>query len=173
MSRTVAIIQGSLRPESRTAIVAQEVERLLKKHKITPVIVDLRTIAMEFCDGRDLEAYGKDLQAAHATLAEASAVVIGMPVYQYSVSGPLKNFLDIVSSAIERKPMAIYSNAGGIRSTMASSHLMDILAFECRCTIVQPVVHSWAEDFKNGKISSTGVLERLEEMVDDLARATS
>lgn len=171
MPRTIALIQGSLRKESRTAIVLEEVRRLLKTHGVTISMIDLRSVDMEFCDGRDLAAYGKDLRKAHATLAKASAVVIGMPVYQYSVSGPLKNFLDIVSSALESKPVAICSNAGGLRASMASAHLMTILAFECGASAIQPIVHTWVEDFQNGKISSPGVHERVEELVANLLRA--
>ena len=49
----------------------------------------------KWIDGRDLKDYNEDLQKAYKQIEEANGYVIGMPVYCYSVSGVLKNFLDI------------------------------------------------------------------------------
>jgi len=57
--------------------------------------IDLRNIKMELCDARSLEQYSDDLQKVFAKLQEQEAVIFGMPVYQYTMSGVLKNFIDI------------------------------------------------------------------------------
>ncbi|TSC78992.1 MAG: FMN reductase [Candidatus Peregrinibacteria bacterium Gr01-1014_25] len=169
--KRIVLIQGSLRKHSRTAVVVREAAAALKKKKVPHAVIDLRDLKLEFCDGRDLEEYGKDLRAAHAAIAKADAIIVGMPVYCYSVSGPLKNFFDIVSDAFEGKPVGILCNSGGIRSSMASSHLMTILAFECHCSTVQPAVHTWSEDFANGVLTNDDVRKRLDAMIKALLHA--
>ena len=61
-------------------------------------ILDLRSFDMQFCDGRKLVDYNLDTQKVFQMINEADGFIIGMPVYCYSVSGPLKNFIDITSS---------------------------------------------------------------------------
>jgi FAD reductase [NAD(P)H] len=65
------------------------------------VYIDLRDIDLEFCDGRDFGDYNETIQKAYRDLEPVEAVIFGMPVYQYSMSGVLKNFIDICGGAIE------------------------------------------------------------------------
>ena len=168
----ICIIQGSLKPASRTAIVIDEVVTKLKKKKNVKIdIIDLRKIDMQFCDGRDLKDYNKDMRAAHATMEKADGYIFGMPVYQYSISGPLKNFLDIVSSAMSNKTAGIVCNSGGVRSYLASVELMKILSFEENVTTVQPTVHTWVEDFASGKIHNEDIHARIDKMIEALLKA--
>ncbi len=124
----IILIQGSLNPKSKTAVILDEVTNILKEKNIKYETIDLRKLNMQFCDGRDLKNYNEDLQKAYKLMEEANGYVIGMPVYCYSVSGVLKNFLDITCSAMEGKSTGIVCNAGGIMSYLASSDLMKILS---------------------------------------------
>ena len=99
--RKILIIQGSLNPESKTAIVTGEAEKILDGFDgIESQTLDLRSLNMQFCDGRKLQKYNSATQKAYEIVDKANGLIIGMPVYCYSVSGPLKNFIDITSSAI-------------------------------------------------------------------------
>ena len=91
-----------------------------------------------------------------------------MPVYCYSVSGVLKNFLDITCSAMENKYAGIVCNAGGVMSYLASADLMKILSYEVHALTVQPTVYAWGDDFKNGKITNEKVLHKAVHMVEKL-----
>ena len=62
----VVIIQGSLNPKSKTAIVAQEAEKILRRFDgIDCQILDLRYFEIQFCDGRKLQDYGSDTKKAY------------------------------------------------------------------------------------------------------------
>ena len=62
----VVIIQGSLNPKSKTAIVAQEAEKILHRFDgIVCQILDLRYFEIQFCDGRKLQDYGSDTKKAY------------------------------------------------------------------------------------------------------------
>ena len=166
----VVLIQGSLNKESRTAILIQYAADELKRAGLELELLDLRNIQMEFCDGRSLKEYHPDMQQAYQTMEKADAFVIGMPVYCYSVSGPLKNFIDITSGAMEKKIAGILCNAGGKQSYMASADLSNILAYESRVTTVQPIVYSSSEDYDDYRLTSNKVQSKVRELVDHLAR---
>lgn len=164
----VVLIQGSLNKESRTAILVQHTEKKLKHSGLNVDVLDLRDIQMEFCDGRPLKEYHPEIQQAYRTMEQADAFVVGMPVYCYSVSGPLKNFIDITSGAMEKKIAGILCNAGGKQSYMASADLSNILAYESHVTTVQPIVYSSYEDFDDQILTGDKVKSKIHEMVNHL-----
>jgi NAD(P)H-dependent FMN reductase len=166
----VVLIQGSLNPESRTAILIQHTAEGLERAGLKVTVLDLRNIQMEFCDGRSLKDYHADLQKAYQTIEKARAFVIGMPVYCYSVSGPLKNFIDITSGSMEKKVAGILCNAGGTASYMSSADLSNILAYESHVTTVQPIVYSSYEDFEDHRLTGDKVKSKISELVDHLTR---
>ena len=167
--RNILIIQGSLNPHSKTAIVTGEAEKILDGFdNIEFQTLDLRSFNMQFCDGRKLQEYNSDTRKAYEMVDKADGLVIGMPVYCYSVSGPLKNFIDITSSAMERKAAGIFCTTGSSMSYLASADLAKILAYESHVLSIQPVVCSSYEDFRNGRLESQKVHEKLNSMIEVL-----
>jgi len=165
----VLIIQSSLNPQSKTAVVVGETEKILNSlDEVDCQILDLRYFDMQFCDGRKLTDYNSDTQKAFEMINDADGFIIGMPVYCYSVSGPLKNLIDITSSAMEKKVAGILCTTGSPMSFLASSDLAKILAYESHVFSVQPVVCSSYEDFKDGKLKSRKVKEKLKNMIEVL-----
>mgnify|MGYP004001632167 FL=1 len=162
----ILIIQGSLNPNSKTAIVAKAAGKILQGlENVDCETLDLRSLDMQFCDGRKLQDYNSDAQKDYKMVDGVDGMIIGMPVYCYSVSGPLKNFIDIIASAMENKPAGILCTAGSSMSYLASSDLAKILAYESHVLSVQPVVCSSYEDFKDGKLESEKVVEKLIAMI--------
>ncbi len=166
----IALIQGSLSPNSKTSLVIEEARQVLADKKIDYTLIDLRKIDMQFCDGRDIKEYNEDMQRTYRELENCSGYIFGMPVYQYSVAGPLKNFIDIMAGAMDYKVAGILCNSGGVRSYLASADLMKSLSFESYVVTVQPTVHTWAEDFENNKIKNPKVREKISEMVDAMMK---
>ena len=165
----VLIIQSSLNPQSKTAVVVGEAEKILNSlDEVDCQILDLRYFDMQFCDGRKLTDYNSDTQKAFEMINDADGFIIGMPVYCYSVSGPLKNLIDITSSAMEKKAAGILCTTGSPMSFLASSDLAKILAYESHVFSVQPVVCSSYEDFKDGKLENRKVKEKLKSMIEVL-----
>lgn len=166
----VVLIQGSLNKESRTSILIHYTAEAMKRAGLKVSLLDLRNIQMEFCDGRPLKEYHSDLQQAYQTMDAADAFVIGMPVYCYSISGPLKNFIDITSGAMEKKIAGILCNAGGNHSYMSSGELSKVLAYECHVTTVQPIVYTSYEDYDDQELIGEKVKSKIQELVDHLKR---
>ena len=161
----ILCIQGSLNPDSNTntllRILFDRLDGVKKSY------LDLRKLKMEFCDGRDLSGYHEDLQVAAREVEESDAYVIGMPVYCYSVSGALKNFLDITCGGMEEKPFAIVSASGGERSYLATAELQKILIFEVRARPFPRVVFASGKDFKDGALVNQEVDKRLGQLATE------
>lgn len=166
----VVLIQSSLNSDSNTAKLIQAAAEMLDAKNISNEIIDLRTIEMQFCDSRKLSEYNSDMQQAHKTIKESQAMVFGMPVYCYSLSGPLKNFIDITAGAMEKKMAAIVCAAGGKASYMASADLEKILAFESHVTTIQPNVYTTYDDYTEDKLTGEKSLQKLRALIDNLAK---
>ncbi len=166
----IVLIQGSLGKNSRTVLIINEIARSLSEKQILHDTIDLASIKLEFCDGRPLEEYNDDLKQAYQLLKDADGYIIGMPVYQYSVSGPLKNFLDIVSGAMKEKPFGVACISGGIRSYLASADLMKILSFEVSAIPIQPTIHAYEDDFSKDTIVNKKIYEKIEKLIENLVK---
>ncbi|MBI4239497.1 NAD(P)H-dependent oxidoreductase [Candidatus Uhrbacteria bacterium] len=165
------LIQGSLSPHSKTSLLIDEAAVMLKKKGVAHYeIFDIRTYDLDFCNGRELNEYSQDTQKAFSLIESADAYIFGMPVYCYSISGGLKNLIDLTSNAMQDKIAGIMCNSSGIRSYLASLDLLKILSYEAHITTVQPIVHTYKESFKNDKIFDEKVLEVMEEMIDGLIK---
>ena len=92
--KKVVLISTSLSATSKSALLIQSAAEQLK----TAEVIDLRHLSIPFCDGRKIEDYSKEIQLLFKTIKEADALVFGFPIYCYSISGVLKNFIDIESA---------------------------------------------------------------------------
>ncbi|CAI2718138.1 NAD(P)H-dependent oxidoreductase [Nitrospina watsonii] len=164
----VILIQGSLNPDSNTAKLIAATAKQLEQRNVKHEIIDLRNLELQFCDSRPLKEYNHDTKTVHQKLADAQGFIFGMPVYCYSVSGPLKNFIDIHSSAMEKKWAGIVGQAGGKSSYMALGDLARILAFESHVTTVQPHVYTTYDDYNGDAMTSDKTQAKIEEMLDNL-----
>lgn len=169
----IVLIQGSLSPESKTALVVAEVEKVLTSKNIAFETLDLRSLSLEFCDGRSLKDYNEDMQKAYRALDSADGFVFGMPVYCWSFSGALKNFIDITAGALEHKAAGILCNAGGPRSFMASSDLIKVLFYESSVITVHPIVYTSYDDFAGGRLVGEKALSKIHVMADALIKQLS
>lgn len=166
----IVIVQGSLNPESKTAVVVEEAEKVLKTRNIEFETLDLRSLKLQFCDGRNLADYNEDMQQAYRILESADAFIFAMPVYCWSMSGVVKNLIDITAGALENKVAGILCNAGGNRSFMSSADLINVLYYESGVMTVHPVVYTSTEDFEDGKLVAQKPLAKISTMITALMK---
>lgn len=123
---------------------------------------------MDLCDARPLDEYSADIQKVYEIMQSSEAVIFGMPVYQYSMSGVLKNFIDICGGAMKNKSVGVIVNSGGPNCYMASQDLFNALQFEYATTSIMPTPYTWSMDFKDGQIVNEKVLSKLDELVEKI-----
>lgn len=167
----IILVQSSLNPNSRTAIVVQKAGDLLNEMNYEIEIIDLRDYEIPFCDGRPLSEYGGDTLEIHEKLKTGDAFIIGFPVYMYSFSGVLKNFLDILSGPFVEKYCGIIANAGGLASYLSSAELIKLLSFDLDMTSIQPTVYSHKKHFQDGQLTDDYIIEKLKLMLKKLVKA--
>ncbi|MFQ5449853.1 MAG: NADPH-dependent FMN reductase [Nitrospinaceae bacterium] len=166
----IVIVQGSLSTHSKTAVVVAETERILRTRNADFETLDLRSLDLQFCDGRAIQDYNADMRGAYRLMESADGFIFGMPVYCWSVSGVVKNLIDITAGAMENKAAGLLCNAGGTKSFLASSDLVKILSFESGVLTVHPIVYSCSDDFEDGQLTEPKVLLKIETMVDALLK---
>lgn len=164
------LVQGSLSPTSKTALLIQKASSMLASHDVRVEILDLRTANMDFCNGRPIEEYNESTQAAYTLMKKADGYIFGMPIYSHSVSGALKNLIDIGGSTLFRKPAGIVCHAQGVKGYLASMDLAKILSFEAQMNLLQPIVHTNEESFRKDEIFDDQVTLLLKEMIDVLLK---
>jgi chromate reductase len=88
----------------------------------------------------------ESVTALKATLAAADGVIFGVPEYNYSIPGGLKNALDWLSrppasSPLRQKAVAIVGAATGISGTIrAQNHMRGMLLYSDSAVLAQPEV---------------------------------
>ncbi len=166
----IVIVQGSLNPESKTAVVVAQTEMELKSRNIDFETLDLRALDLQFCDGRNLADYNEDMQRAYRLLESADGFIFGMPVYCWSMSGVVKNLIDITAGALENKIAGILCNAGGNRSFMSSGDLINVLYYESGVMTVHPIVYTSYDDFADGLLVAEKPRAKIPTMIDALMK---
>lgn len=166
--KKITILQSSLREGGNTSIVCKVFEKKCIEAGLDISYIDLKDVEMEFCDGRSTDDYNDSLQAVYRSLNESEAVIFGMPVYQYSMSGVLKNIIDICGAWLKGKPVGVIVNAGWPNCYMASRDLFDCLYYEYACTNIAPTPYAWSMDFKDWELVNEKVLSKLDELVEKI-----
>ena len=78
----ILLLQPSLRKNSLTAEILREFEKLLirneniRSQNIEIKIIELREKELEFCDGRDIKDYNRDLQDTFQEIQDSDILII-------------------------------------------------------------------------------------------------
>jgi chromate reductase len=140
----VVVIVGSLRKESFTLKIAKALA------KLAPDTVKLNVVTLH-----DISFFNQDLEAAppadwlgfREKLQKSNGVLFVTPEYNRSISGVLKNAIDVASrpygkSSFNGKPTGIVSNSPGpLGGVSAAKHLQNILPGICGPILQQPEIY--------------------------------
>jgi FMN reductase len=132
-------------------------------------LFDLGTVTVGFADGTPPEDLADDTAAAIAALDSAAALILATPVYRGSLTGSLKNLLDLTPvPALQGKVVGLVAMGASDHHFLgAERHLRDVLAFFGAVTM--PVaVYLNNRDFEDGQPG-----ERANEALDQLFAATA
>ncbi len=162
--KKVILISGSLREGSLSAILIKKTAEELEGKGFESEIIDLKNEEIPFCDARALDEYPANIKSIYEKIKKSDYVIFGMPIYCYSISGALKNFIDIFSQAFANKYFGICAATGSKLSYLASADLIRIMSFESKSIGIQPIVLADSKDFENGELKNPEILERITRM---------
>ena len=140
----VVVIVGSLRKESFTLKIANALA------KLAPDTLRLNVVTLH-----DISFFNQDLEATppadwlafREKLQQSNGVLFVPPEYNRSISGVLKNAIDVGSrpygkSSFNGKPTGIVSNSPGpLGGVSAAKHLQNILPGICGPILHQPEIY--------------------------------
>lgn len=164
--KKILLIQGSLSLYTKTAVLIHEAATCLKRKSIDHEILDLRTLDLDIWDNRPVETYTPDTQRAYRSMKDADAYLFAVPVYAHSVSGAIKNIVDIAAPVMTGKPVGILCYSDETHSYSASLDFIRILSERAHILALKPVIHTYLEDFKGDSIYTEGIYQLIEELVD-------
>jgi NAD(P)H-dependent FMN reductase len=133
-------------------------------------LLDLGTLRLGFADGTPPDQLDDDTAATIEALENAAALIVATPVYRGSLTGSLKNLLDLTPvPALQGKVVGLVAMGASDHHFLgAERHLRDVLAFFG--AIVMPV----AVYLNNGDFAPDGQPgERAETALDQLFAATN
>lgn len=165
---TIAAILGSVTPPGRlSSAIAGALERAgAAGHRTT--LLDLGQLKLGFADGTPVEQLGDDTPKLVQAVSVADAIILATPVYRATLTGALKNALDLLPiEALQAKPVGIVAMGATLHHFLgAESHLRDILAWFGAWQLPTGVYLSSA-DFGDGKLAE-GAAESLDQLVGAL-----
>ena len=174
MSQRYLILSTSLRPGSRSKVLALESQKRLEAAGVEVEFVDLCDHPLPLCDGG--ACYGDPAVAEFKQkLIDADGYLIATPIYNFDGNAALKNAIELTGRDVwTQKVVGFLAAAGGKMSYMSLSGLTLSLMLDFRTFCLPRFVYVTGEDFnEDNEITSENVIERLDEVAAELIRVTS
>lgn len=170
----IVALGGSLREGSYTYqilnLAIQKIDR-----EVDVELIDLRALRLPFCNGNTHYPDYPDVERLRHSIQSAHGLLLATPEYHGSLSGVLKNALDLLEDKnIEGKLVGLIAVVGGVHSTKA----LDTLRMVCRqlhCWVLpEQIIVSSAEDSfdEKGGLKDHLLEQRLDHFIEHLVAAS-
>ncbi|MBW4665996.1 MAG: NAD(P)H-dependent oxidoreductase [Cyanomargarita calcarea GSE-NOS-MK-12-04C] len=171
----IVAIAGSLRPDSTSQmalnLAAQRVEALGAEVEV----LDLREMRLPFCNGGDEYPDYPDVKRLQEAVSRADGLILATPEYHGSVSGVLKNALDLMSfDQLSGKVTGLISVLGGQPNSNALNDLRIILRWVHAWCIPEQVAigQAWKAFSPEGKLLDEKLSQRFDQFAQSLVDNT-
>ncbi|NEP49394.1 MAG: NAD(P)H-dependent oxidoreductase [Moorea sp. SIO3C2] len=168
-------ITGSLRPESYSYQALKHAMDRVKANGISTEILDLRQMQLPFCTGHSDYADYPDVTRLQETVKQADGLILATPEYHGSVSGVLKNALDLMSfEHLEGKVTGLISVLGGQSNSNALNDLRIIMRWVHSWVIPEQIAigQAWKAFGEDGKLLDKKLSERFDKFAESLVANT-
>jgi FMN reductase len=162
---------GSLRPNSYSQQALQLAAQRLQVLGADVEILDLRTLNLPFCRGGGDYSDYTDVAKLQTAFQEADGFILVTPEYHGSVSGVLKNALDLMSfDQLDGKVAGLISVLGGQSNSNALNDLRTILRWVHSWVIPEQVAigQVWKAFSEDGKLLDEKLSQRMDEFAQSL-----
>lgn len=179
MVKVVGIV-GSLRTDSYSALALQEAINRVKDLGAEVEILDLRDMTLPFCDGGSEYPDYPDVEVLRDKVKAADGLILATPEYHGSVSGVLKNALDLMSfEHLSDKVTGLISVLGGQSNSNALNDLRIIVRWVHGWVIPEQIAvgQAWQAFDSEGKVKDEKLSQRFDgfakSLVDNSAKLKS
>ena len=169
-------ITGSLRPGSYSALALEQAVNRVKALGAEVEILDLRDLKLPFCDGGDEYPDYPDVEILREKVKAADGLILATPEYHGSLSGVLKNALDLMSfEHLSGKVTGLISVLGGQSNSNALNDLRVIVRWVHGWVIPEQVAvgQAWQAFDKEGKLTDEKLAKRFDNFAQSLVDSTA
>jgi FMN reductase len=169
MIRFLAVVGAVTPPGRLNAAIAAAVEMAGARPEVSASLLNLADHRISFADGRPLDRFDDDTGKVVARATEADAVLLASPVYRGSITGALKNFLDLTPiEALRGKPVGIVAMGATLHHYLGVDwHLRAILAW-FGALVVPTSVYLESAHFRDGRLGDDGARAAVSDLVGAL-----
>lgn len=168
-------IAGSLRPDSYSQMALKVAIHKVQDLGAEVELLDLRQMQLPFCDGGKEYPQYPDVKRLQDAVDRADGLILASPEYHGSISGVLKNALDLMSfDQLSGKVTGFISILGGQSNSNALNDLRVILRWVHAWSIPEQVAigQAWQAFTPEGKISDEKLSKRLDQFAQSLVDNT-
>ena len=170
-----AAINGSLRPESYSAKALKIAITRVEALGADVDFLDLRTLSLPFCDGGKEYPDYPDVEKLRQTVEAADGLILATPEYHGSLSGVMKNALDLMSfTELSGKVTGLISVLGGQPNSNALNDLRIIMRWVHGWVIPEQIAigQAWQAFNEEGKLLDEKLSERFDKFAMSLVENT-
>jgi FAD reductase [NAD(P)H] len=157
---------------SKTPVIVKKILEEVNKYapEIETELLDLKQYDLQFCDGRDPSAYNEDTKKVIEMVSTADFYVIATPIFQGSLTGALKNLIDLTPPpALRNKVMGFAANGGTYQHYLVIENQLKPIAGYFRAFVAPSYVYAHNDHFnKSNEIVDEEVLERISGLAKEL-----
>jgi FMN reductase len=168
-------IGGSLRPDSYSQMALKLATQRVEALGAEVEILDLRQMQLPFCDGGNEYPDYPDVKRLQEAVSNADGLILSTPEYHGSVSGVLKNALDLMSfDQLSGKVAGLISVLGGQSNSNALNDLRVILRWTHTWCILDQVAvgQAWKAFSPEGKLLDEKLSQRFDQFAESLVDST-
>ncbi|MEM8720072.1 MAG: NADPH-dependent FMN reductase [Cyanobacteria bacterium P01_G01_bin.39] len=169
-------ITGSLRPDSYSAIALQQAISRVGALGAETEILDLREMKLPFCNGGSEYPDYPDVEVLREKVKTADGLILATPEYHGSVSGVIKNALDLMSfEHLSGKVAGLISVLGGQSNSNALNDLRIIVRWVHGWVIPEQIAiaQAWQAFDQSGKLKDEKLSQRFDAFAQSLVQNTS
>ena len=174
MVKIVGIV-GSLRTDSYSAMALQQGIERVKSLGAEVEIIDLKKLNLPFCDGGSEYPDYPDVDVMRDKVKAADGLILATPEYHGSLSGVLKNALDLMSfEHLSDKVTGLISVLGGQSNSNSLNDLRIIVRWVHGFVIPEQIAvgQAWQAFDSSGKLKDAKLAERFDKFAQSLVDNT-
>ncbi len=168
-------IGGSLRRDSYSQIALNVAASRVEALGAEMEVLDLRLLQLPFCNGEDEYPNYPDVKRLQQTVKQADGLILATPEYHGSVSGVLKNALDLMSfEQLDGKVTGLISVLGGQPNSNALNDLRIIMRWVHGWVIPEQIAvgQAWKAFDPEGKLLDEKLSQRFDSFAQSLVENT-
>ena len=169
-------ITGSLRSDSYSALALEQALKRVKALDAEVEMLDLRNMTLPFCDGGNEYPEYPDVEVLRDKVKTADGLILATPEYHGSLSGVLKNALDLMSfEHLSDKVTGLISVLGGQSNSNALNDMRIIVRWVHGVVIPEQIAvgQAWQAFDSEGNVKDEKLAERFDGFAQSLIDYTN